>query len=292
MYNEYMQKTPPKRIRAIFFLFCAALCWSLGGLLIKIVDWNPLAISGMRSAIACPIIFLYLRRPKFTWSRAQIAAAIFYAMTVISFVTANRMTTAANAILLQYGAPVYVALWGHRFLGERAGRKDWITITAVLGGMTLFFFDGLAIGNILGNLVAVGSGLSFAFLIVFLRQQKDASPLESVFLGNLVAVLIGLPFMGFGFPTDGISWLSLLLLGVVQIGLAYLFYTEAIKEVTALEGTLIPVIEPILNPLWVFLLLLEIPSPWALVGGGVIILSIVIRYLLPSLRRERAEPLP
>ena len=276
------------RARSIAFLLMAALSWSLGGLLIKSVDWNPLAISGMRSAIASLVILIYLRRPRFTWSAAQIGGALFYAATVILFVAANRMTTAANAILLQYGAPVYVALWGRRLLGERTARSDWLAVAAVLGGMTLFFMDELEAGSMAGNIVAVGSGLAFAMLILFLRKQKDASPLESCLLGNIFAAGIGFPFMLQSVPGPG-SWAGLIILGTVQVGLAYILYTIAIKGVTALEASLIPVIEPILNPLWVFLALGEVPGNWALVGGAVILTTMLVRYLLPAWRRDRKE---
>jgi len=278
------------RARSITFLLMAALSWSLGGLLIKSVDWNPLAISGMRSAIASLVILAYLRRPRFTWSSAQIGGALCYAATVILFVAANRTTTAANAILLQYGAPVYVALWGHRLLGERTSRSDWLAVVMVLGGMTLFFLDELEAGTMAGNVMAVGSGLAFAMLILFLRMQKDGSPIESCLLGNIVAALIGFPFMLQSSPGPG-SWTGLILLGTVQVGLAYILYTIAIRGVTAMEASLIPVIEPILNPLWVFLALGEVPGNWALTGGAVILITMVVRYLLPAWRRERKEAL-
>ena len=286
--------TNPKRTQAILFLLLTAILWSFGGLLIKIVSWNPIAIAGMRSAIASIVVLLYLRRPRLTWSRSQVLGALFYAGTVILFVSATKMTTAANAILLQYSAPIYVALLGHRLLGEKTTRLDWITIFAVIGGMMLFFFDQFQIGNILGNLVAITSGITFALLTIFLRHQKDASPLESVLMGNLLTALIALPFMLTTVPGKG-SWVGLILLGTLQIGLAYIFYSIAIKQVTALEGSLIPIIEPILNPIWVFLALRETPSKWALIGGGIIIGAMILRYLFPALqtkwqRKQPVEP--
>jgi len=275
----------PKRTQAILFLILTAVLWSFGGLLIKIVSWNPIAIAGMRSAIASVVVLLYLRRPRLTWSRPQILGMFFYAATVILFVSATKMTTAANAILLQYSAPIYVALLGNHLLGEKTTRLDWITIFAVIGGMMLFFLDQFRIGNILGNLVAIASGITFALLTIFLRHQKDASPLESVLMGNLLTALIAIPFMLSSAPGRG-SWLGLILLGTFQIGLAYILYSIAIKQVTALEGSLIPVIEPILNPVWVFLVLKETPSKWALIGGSIIITAMILRYLLPALKTK------
>jgi drug/metabolite transporter (DMT)-like permease len=263
----------------------AGLLWSLGGLLIKSVDWNPLAIAGARSAIAPLLLFAVLRRPKLTWSRAQLGGALAYAATVILFVAANKLTTAANAILLQYTAPIYTALLGARFLGERVSRSDWAAIALVLSGVMLFFMDQLTFGGLAGNLLALASGLSFALLGVFLRKQKDESALESVLIGNIVTALIGLPFMFQGAP-GGQSWLGLVLLGVFQLGLSYVLYTEALKRIQALEGILIASIEPILNPVWVFLVLGERPGPWALAGGAIVLIAVTGRSLLKTACRS------
>jgi drug/metabolite transporter (DMT)-like permease len=276
------------RTQAIFFLILTAILWSFGGLLIKIVSWNPIAIAGMRSAIASIFILIYLRRPRLNWSRNQILGALFYAATVILFVYATKKTTAANAILLQYSAPIYVALLGHRILGEKTSRLDWIIIFTVIVGMMLFFFDQFQIGNVLGNIVAILSGVTFALLTIYLRSQKDASPLESVLMGNILTALIAIPFMLTSAPGKG-SWLGLILLGLFQIGLAYILYSIAIKYVTALEGSLIPIIEPILNPIWVFLALGEKPSKWALIGGSIIIVAMILRYLLPALMNKKQK---
>lgn len=265
--------------KAIFYLLAAAILWSLGGLLIKMVAWNALAIAGMRSAIAFVFLLLFLRRPRFVWSAAQIGGGIAYAATVTLFVMANKSTTAANAILLQYTAPVYIALFGAWFLDERADRGDWLTIVLTLGGMTLFFVDDLSTGNLLGNIYAVSSGVSFAWLVLFLRRQKAESPVESILLGNAITALIGLPFMLKTMPDAG-SWAGLLLLGVFQLGLPYLLYSRAIKHVNALEAIIIPIVEPILNPLWVLLLLGETPGFWSLIGGIIVLGAVTTRAML------------
>lgn len=265
------------RRRAVVYLFVAAICWSLGGLLIKLVAWNPVAIAGMRSAIACGFL-LFFFRPRLRLSRLEILSGIAYAATVVLFVLANKLTTAANAILLQYGAPVYVALLSQWLLGEVPSRFDWLTVSTVIGGMILFFFDRLTPGNMVGNLIAIGSGVAFAFLIVTLRMQKDAEPLQSVFVGNLFAALVGFPFF-FSGTLNKESLVGLALLGTIQIGLSYFLYAQAIRRVKALEASLIPMIEPVLNPLWVLLAFGESPGRWALLGGSVILLSVFLRYL-------------
>src|SRR6266850_1304253 len=204
-------------------LLLAALCWSLGGVLIKSIDWPPMAVAGGRSAIAIPMILLCGGRPRFTFSRAQIGGALGYAGTVILFVFATRMTTAANAIFLQYTAPIYVALIGRWYLGERASRIDWLVIAVALIGIALFFMDRLTVAGFWGNIVALGSGLAYASLTLFLRKEKAGSPVASIVLGNLIVALAGLPFI-FQAPSlgEGGLW-RLVLLGTVQLGLPYVF---------------------------------------------------------------------
>lgn len=262
--------------------------WSTGGLLIKLVTWNPFAIAGVRSAIATIVIVLAVRRPRLNFSASQIACALAYAGTVVLFPAATKYTTAANAILLQYTAPVYIALFGAWFLGERTRLLDWLTILLVLGGMMLFLLDGLKTGDWLGNGLALLSAVSYAAMVLLLRRQKDASPIDSVILGNILAALSGLPFV-FGAVPGAMSWLGLLLLGVFQLALPYLLYVSAVRHVTALEAVLIPVIEPILNPLWVMLWLGEKPTGLALLGGLIVLGSVTARGAVSAWMRSRAD---
>ncbi len=265
--------------RAILFLLLAALLWSTGGFFIKWVEWNPMAISGGRSAISALVIAVAFRHDlKLTWSPLQLAGAFAYALTVTFFVIANKMTTAANAILLQYTAPIHVALLSTWLLQEHPTRRDWLTIFAVLVGMLLFFFEKMSPGNLIGNLCALFTGLTFALFIVLLRKQRDASPAGCVFLGNVLTALAGVPFMFDSLPSPA-GWAGLIFLGVFQLGLAYVLYTLAISHVTAMEAVLITLIEPILNPFWVFILMGEIPAWTSLVGGLVIIGSVTARQL-------------
>jgi len=282
-----------EKTKAVLYLAAAAVLWSLGGLLIKLVSWHPVAIAGVRSAIAAVFLLAVIRRPHWTWSPQQVGGAAAYAATVILFVAANKMTTAANAILLQYTAPVYVALLGAWFLKERAGWLDWAVIMTVLAGMALFFLDGLSPRGLWGNIAAIASGLTFAILVLCLRRQKEGSPLESILLGNVLTALIGVPFM-IGPPPAARDWAVLAVLGVFQLGLPYVLYSAAIKRVTALEASIIPIIEPLLNPCWVFLMMGEAPGPWALVGGVVVLAVISARCILgvarPVIELERRTP--
>ncbi|MCX7773089.1 MAG: DMT family transporter [Clostridia bacterium] len=281
-------KQKNQRRTALLLLVLTATLWSLGGLLIKSVNAHPLAIAGTRSAISAVVIFLYVKKPKFTWSFAQIAAALSYALTVILFVAANKLTTAANAILIQYSAPLYVALMGAWLLKEKPKLIDWATIGVVMGGMVLFFIDKLDVSGIWGNILAALSGLTFGLFAVFMRMQKDGSPVESVLLGNIMTAIIGLPFLSVALPNTT-GWLCLGILGVVQLGIPYILYSIAIKQATALEASLIPVIEPILNPIWVFLLLGETPGALALAGGIIVLIAVTVRCVVSATAKTSAE---
>jgi len=266
--------------KAIILLICTAILWSQGGFLIKLIHWHPVAIAGGRSIIAALIMWAYIKKPKFSWSNIQIMGAVAYALTVILFVIANKLTTAANTILLQYTGPIYVALFSYWFLKEKITAIDWITILVVIIGMTLFFIEKLSPDGILGNLAAILAGIAFGWLALCLRKQKDGSPLESLILGNILTGIIGLPFIiDSGIPSQQ-SMIALLVLGIFQLGIPYILYSKAVKYVSALDAVLIPVLEPILNPLWVFLLLGESIGMWPMIGGAIIIVAITTRSIL------------
>lgn len=278
----------PDHNKSVGLLLSAALLWSLAGVLFKFVQWPSLAAAGARGLIAAVFLLLVCRRSlRFTWSPLQLGTAVMYAGCTVLFAMANKLTTAANAILLQYTAPVWIALFGAWFLGERATRADWVTIAVVFAGMGIFLYDGLRLHDLGGIAVAIGSGVFFAASILLLRKQKDGSPIESIILGNLLGFAIGLPAIWSAPPLSGTSAVALLVLGVGQLGLAYLLYARAIKHVTALEAVIIPVIEPILNPIWVMCFIGERPSPLSLVGG-VIVLGAVTWRAIDSIRQRNA----
>jgi drug/metabolite transporter (DMT)-like permease len=280
----------PDRFLPPLLLLLTALLWSLGGVLIKSIDWQPMAIAAGRSAIAVPVMLACIGRPRGKLSLAQIGGAIGYAATVALFVFANRMTTAANAIFLQYTAPIYVALIGRWYLGERPLAIDWLVITFALAGIALFFFDRLTISGFWGNIIALISGLAFACVAIFLRKQKAGSPVNSIIFGNIIVALIGVPSL-LAAPLRFHDLWRLSLLGAFQLGLPYVLYAAAIKQVTALESTLIPLLEPVLNPLWVMLALGEEPGPWAIVGGILVLGAVLTRGAI-MVRTRRAAVAP
>lgn len=271
---------------AVLLLLATAVMWSLGGVLVKSVDWPSMAKAGARSAIACVVLWSWLRRPKFTWRPAQLGAAVAYAATVTFYVMANDRTTAANAIFLQYTGPIYVALLSPWVLGERIRRSDWLCIAIALAGIALFFRDQFSPRGLSGILCALGSGLAYGTMIVLLRKERDASPASALLLGNLLTAVCGLPF-AIGHPLPAAQAGMIVVLGVVQLGIPYLLFSIAIRRVTALEAVLLPMLEPILNPIWVALARGEWPGPWSLVGGALVLGAVVMRGLVATAGRNQ-----
>lgn len=279
-----------RRGAAVALLALTALLWSSGGLCIKLIELGPMAITGARSALAAAVLVLALRlsrgrdgegRARFRFSRAELCGAAGYAGLLVSNVAATKLTTAANAILLAYTAPVYVALLAPRLLGEPTRRGDWLFVLATLAGMVLFFLDRLSPGGLTGNLLAVGTGLSYAAFTLSLRSQKEASPLRCILLGHLLTAAAGLPFLAAdlarGLWPDTASLLGLLYLGVAQQGVSLLLYAWCIRRLYALEAILVMTLEPILNPVWVAVGYGERPGPWALAGGAMVLCAVTLR---------------
>jgi len=273
---------------AVLLLLVSAVLWSLGGVLIKSVEWPSMAKAGARSLIAAGVLWAWLRKPQFTWSATQLGAAIAYALTVSTFVIANDLTTAANAIFLQYTAPIYVALLGPWLLNERTRRSDWVFIAVALVGIALFFRDQFSGRGFAGMLVALASGMSFATLVMLLRKESGNSPASALLLGNLLTAVVGMPF-ALGHALSTAQTAIIVTLGVVQLGLPYVLYSIAVKRVTALEAILILMVEPILNPLWVALAHGEVPGHWSLLGGALVLGAVFARELARRKDVKEAE---
>jgi len=267
-----------------------AFLWSLAGLLIKLVDWNPFAIACGRSVVAAVFLLLWIRKPKFTFSMPQIGAAVASSATMFLFIYANKATTAANAILLQYGSPIFTAILGAFLLKERPRAEHWVAFAMVAGGMALFFMGDICGGSMAGNLAAIAAGVTFAAYFVFMRMQKDGSPLESNLLAHAITAIVGFVVALF-MPTPQFSLkaaAAIGALGVFQIGLAAVLLSWGIKRVNAIQGSIIAGLEPVFNPLWVFLALGERPGPNALAGGAVIIAAVIGSSVVTARRKTRA----
>ena len=210
-----------------------------------------------------------------------------YTITVVLFVVATKLTTAANAIFLQYTAPIYIALLSPWLLRERVSRLDWILIGVAFGGIALFFCDGLSLAGVWGVVAALASGFSYAWLTMLMRREKSASPEAAVFIGNLMTVLVAAPAMWA--PVNlGHNWPWLLALGVVQLTIPYLLYARAIRHVRALDASIVSMIEPILNPIWVMFAVGEHPAQWSIVGGCIVLGTSLLRSILASRESESA----
>ncbi|MFH1976986.1 MAG: DMT family transporter [Pseudomonadota bacterium] len=218
----------------------------------------------------------------------QIAAAIANAATMLLFVSANKTTTAANAIILQYIAPVSTAFIGAFLLKERTRIEHFVAIPVVAAGMIVMFFDELGGGRFFGNVLAVMSAITFGFYFVFMRMQKDGSPLESILLSHWLTAGICV-IISFFLPLPHVTAKSLAaiaVLGIVQIGLSSILFSIAIKRISAVSAILIAVIEPVFNPIWVFFAIGEAPGANALIGGGIIVLAVTIASIINAHRRE------
>lgn len=260
----------------------AAILWSLAGLLIKFVPWNPMAVSGFRSGIAVIVMLFYWKYSTGTYypkiTKYKLLAGFNYFCLVTSFIIANKLTTSANAILLQFTAPAWLLLISIVFLKEKVGRKDFMVVLVVFLGMALFFIGDLGGGSPIGNLVGISSGIFMSLMVLSMKKIEDGSPLAITIIGNTMAFFVSIPFFR-DLTFDFASTSAILLLGVFQLGLAYIFFTEGISKVTALEGTLIPVLEPLLNPVWVLLVTGERPGSGALIGGTIVISAVIYKSL-------------
>jgi drug/metabolite transporter (DMT)-like permease len=277
--------------RHVLLLLAAAILWSLGGVLIKSIDLTPVAIAGARSLIAAAVISLAMPGVLRKISRQTIPGAIAYSATVFLFVVATKLTTAANAIFLQYTAPIYIAMISPWYLGERTKWNDWLLVLLALSGVALFFLDQLSLQGLTGVIAALSSGFAFAWLTVLMRREKAGSPETVVLLGNVITFLIALPWM-FPIPRIEENGPRLLLLGVVQLAVPYLLYSQAIRHVRALDASIISIIEPILNPIWVMFATREQPSFWSIVGGSIVLLTSLSRSLLASRSKAAVEAFP
>jgi drug/metabolite transporter (DMT)-like permease len=279
------------------FVVSAVLLWSIGGLFIKWTSVSGYEVNLGRCFFAAITIALLTRFKALRADRFTILASFFYVGALSFFAVANKMTTAANAIFLQYTAPIYILIFAPFILKEKFRFSDLLTIIVCLGGMSLFFLDTAPnkdltpesqfIGNILGLL----SGLSLGGYILLLRHPKAyrQNPASSVFYGNLFAILVMLPFI---IPNPS-AWtgkdiLAVFILGVFQIGLAYYLFTYGVAHgVRSLDASIIGFIEPLLNPVWVFIFLGEKPSNWAILGGLIIIAAVLAHTLITA--RARAK---
>jgi DME family drug/metabolite transporter len=270
----------------------AAILWSTGGLFIKATHLSAFELSFGRSLLAAILIALLTRGEGFGINKISAITSVLYAALLILFVLATKLTTAANAIFLQYTAPVYVLLLEPLFYKEKFRWRDLATVAACVVGMSLFFVGKLRPEDVSGNLLALASGLCFALFFLLMRHSKarDVNRASAVIYGNLIGVLVCAPAF-VGAMRRGISAVDLgciAYLGIIQLGLAYLLFTSAMaRGVRSIDASIIGYVEPVLNPVWVFLFIGERPSGWALIGGTIIIASVVVHMIIANMSEAR-----
>lgn len=265
--------------RGLLLVAGAALLWSTGGVGIKWVEAPALVVVFYRSGIAAIALFAALR-PKLPKLTVPFLISVgCYAACLTTFVVATKWTTAANAIFLQYSGVIWVLLLSPAILGEHLRRHDAIAIAVALGGMALFFAGKLEARGLSGSLMAVLSGIFFAGIFLSLRRSREGDSEASVAWGNVLAALAMLPFVVRDLAVSAPSLLVLVLLGVFQIAAAYALLVIGLRHVTATQGSLMGMLEPVTNPIWVFLVLGERPTPQALAGGAIVLAAIGWRTL-------------
>ena len=271
-----MTRKTDRMNRSVLFVFLASVCFSTGGLFIKLIPWSPLAINGVRNLIGAAVIGLYLlvTRHRIVFSRRVLIGAVSIIGVTSLFTVANKLTTAANAIVLQFTAPVYVILLMALIYRQKPGREDLAACFLVLLGVVLFFVDGIRTGNLAGNLLAVLSGVCYAGVFMMNTGEK-ADAISSCFLGQLTAGILLTPLClretDFSLPVMA----SLAALGVIQVGGAYILFSVGIRNTPPVTASLITGLEPIMNPLLVAAFYGERITVLSVIGGIIVVLTIL-----------------
>ncbi|HOY68148.1 MAG TPA: DMT family transporter [Candidatus Ozemobacteraceae bacterium] len=291
----------------LLLVTAAATLWSFAGVAVKLLPGlDPLAITGWRSLFALPVVVAVWRlrgvSPEPGTGVYVAGSAVSYAMMVMLFISATRMTTAANAIVLQYTAPLWVAVFSRAVLGETVSRREWLMMAACLAGMGFFFLDKLSFAGRLGNGLAIVSGIACGLNTLFLRRlsrqgEPPAGPersadtgwngIPALVLGNLLVIVFSAGSMMRGLPAGATEWGVLAALGVFQLSVPYVLFLIGIRTVTAVESMLFAMLEAILNPLWVGFGAGEWPSPGAVVGAGLILSSMAAYGIARANGRSR-----
>lgn len=271
------------RQKGTMFVFLAAVLYSIGGLCIKVIPWNGMSINSGRNLVSVFVIggYLLLTKHKLRLNPYVLLGAVSVCGTNTLFSLANKLTTAANTIVLQFTAPIFVMVLSVLFWKKRPKKLDVITCILVLAGVACFFVDGLEMGGMVGNVLALLSGLTYAGVFL-LNELPDADPISSVFWGDVLSVLIGLPFLVQETEFTAVAVTSVVILGAFQVALAYIFMCIGLKTTPPVTASLISGIEPVLNPLLVALFWQEQVGTMALIGAAVVLISVMGYNLLKA----------
>lgn len=279
----------------ITLVIIAVLLWSTGGLFIKLTTLDAFQVTFFRSLFAGLTVLVLTRKAGLKINGFGILTSIIYALLLFLFVWATKKTTAANAIFLQYTAPIYILILAPFFIGEKFHWRDLVTVAVVLAGMSLFFVGQLRLEDYQGNTAALFSGIFLGLYIMLLRHPRAEgfNPAIAVIYGNFLLALLTAPSGIAAFATiTPMDWIAVTFLGIFQIGISYILFIKGVRGGTRpLDASLIGFIEPLLNPVWVFIFVGERPSQWALLGGGIIIAAILIHTIRQYTGRMRNVPI-
>ena len=268
-----------RKNRAMLLMVITAAMWSLGGIFIKLISWNPFLIAGVRSGISGSIMALYMAatHTRFKLNRYSILAGMGLGCSATLFTIANKLTTAANAIVLQYTAPIFILLISAIIFKEKMQKQDILVVCITMGGMVLFFLDQLSPGNLLGNILGILAGVTLGQMFVMVGRggDDDATRMSGILIAHMITLMIGVPV---GLPQTeevaAIEILYVIILGVFQLGIPYVLYGIASRDCPPLACSLIGMLEPLLNPVWVAIFIGEVPGPFALAGAVIIIATV------------------
>ena len=275
--------------KGIIMMLLASLCFSIGGLLIKLIPWNPLAINGARNLIACCVIGIYLlaTRHRLKWNLTVFMGSVCMFGVTTLYAAANKLTTAGNTIVFQYTAPVWIILLMFLFFGKRPKRLEIFTIVIVLAGILCFFFDSLSSNRFLGDALALISGVFYAGVFMMNSFEKGDA-LSSIFFGQLMTGVVLAPFIAGESIFRPDVLLAVFLLGAVQVGLAYIFFFIGTKYTGPVTACIINALEPILNPILVAVFYGERLGRFSLAGAVIVIFGILF-YNIRSFTEQTAS---
>jgi len=266
--------------KGILAIVIAALLWSTGGLFIKLISLDPYQLSFYRSIFSALTFMVLFRKRVFVFNFPIFLNGLFYAGILILFVIATKLTTAANAIFLQYTAPIYVLILEPILLKTKLRRINFISVIISFIGMSLFFVGEISPSHFEGNLVALLSGICFAAFLIGIRKSDESYRVPAIFWGNIFIPVLCFNSVFPEFQIDLKNMLMVMYLGIFQIGLAYAVFTYSIKRIEGIEAALIAMIEPVMNPIWVYIGYGERPSTFAIVGGLIILATISVRTII------------
>ncbi len=278
--------------RAIIEMIVCASLWSIAGIFIKLIPWNGLAISSMRSLFAGITVLAYIgiKRYKITLNKRTVTAGLLMGCTYTAFVAANKLTTAANSIVLQFTAPIFIVIFSAVFFGQRFKRRDIAAVLCTFVGISMFFLDKLEGGYLLGNIVAILAGVFMSGMYIAMGRAENTDRFSAVLIGQLTAFVIGLPFVFTTAPEiSAVPVVCIIVLGVLQLGIPYILYGKAAEYCPPLACSLLGAIEPLLNPVWVLIFDGEKPGIFALIGGIIVIVSVTVWCIIGSRDGESAD---